>query len=93
MTEDQIKHMANRFLMWKLPQNFNPDGGISFERIASKGTPHEFVRKPVGTNLIGYTEAVEMVRHMIEGLPSTATDREFATRGAIAAAMISGEAG
>lgn len=26
MTDDQIKHMVNRFLGWKLPENFNPDG-------------------------------------------------------------------
>ncbi len=80
MTEEQIKYMANRFLMWKLPANFNPDGGISFDPIASKGTPHEFRREPVGTNLIGYTEAVEMVRHMIDGLPITDVDELAALR-------------
>ncbi len=31
MTEDQIKHMVNRFLGWKLPEHFKPDAGISFE--------------------------------------------------------------
>jgi hypothetical protein len=72
MTEDQIKHMANRFLNWKLPDGFNPDGGISFEKIGNKGTPHEYTREPVGTNLIGYTEAVAMVRHMLEDLPKSA---------------------
>lgn len=74
MTEDQIKHMANRFLGWKLPQNFRPDGGISFqpeynvEYNASRGLPPER-NQPSGTNLIGYTEAVEMVRYMVEGMP------------------------
>ncbi len=28
MTEDQIKHMTDRFLGWKLPETFSPDGGI-----------------------------------------------------------------
>lgn len=69
MTDEQIKHMTNRFLMWKLPATFNPDNGINFEPIASKGTPHEFRREPVGTNLLGYTEAEAMVRHMIAELP------------------------
>ena len=73
MTDDQIKHMAQRFLGWKLPQPFRPDAGISFkpeynvEYNAKHGRPpnrHE----PTGTNLWGYTEAVEMVRHMVEGL-------------------------
>ena len=31
MTDEQIKHMANRFLGWPIPENFNPDGGISFD--------------------------------------------------------------
>lgn len=30
-TEAQIKHMVERFLNWRLPENFNPDAGISFE--------------------------------------------------------------
>lgn len=71
MTEAQIKHMVDRFLMWKLPANFNPDDGISFDRIASRGTPHEFVRTPSGTNLLCADQADAMVRHMLEGLPET----------------------
>lgn len=70
MDEEQIKYMVNRFLMWKLPDPLNPDNGIKF-------TPDSFWHKegragphwPVGTNLFGYTEAEEMVRHMLEGLP------------------------
>ena len=30
MTEDQIKHMLQRFLGWQLPGNFLPDAGIGF---------------------------------------------------------------
>jgi len=66
--EAQIKHMVERFLNWKLPENFNPDGGISFEPVGNKGTPHEYQREPVGTNLFDYTQAEAMVRHMLEGL-------------------------
>lgn len=48
MNDEQIKHMVDRFLMWKLPENFNPDDGISFDSIGSKGTPHEYRRTPTG---------------------------------------------
>lgn len=72
MTEDQIKHMTNRFLAWKLPETFNPDGGIRFEKIAGANGPHPFKNEPSGTNLFGYTEAEAMVRHMIEDLPKSA---------------------
>jgi hypothetical protein len=69
MTEAQIKYMVDRFLMWKLPANFNPDNGITFDKIASCGTPYEFTREPSGTNLLDATQADAMVRHMIEGMP------------------------
>lgn len=68
MTEDQIKHMVNRFLNWKLPENFNPDGGVSFERFGNKGTPHQYRRESSGTNLFDATQADAMVRYMIEGM-------------------------
>lgn len=65
MTEDQIKHMVNRFLQWRLPKDFNPDGGVSFEPLMNKGTPREMEREPSGTNLFHYGQAEEMVRFMI----------------------------
>jgi hypothetical protein len=58
MTEQQIKHMVDRFLMWKFPETMSPDGGLS-KRDGSE---------PVGTNLLSATEATEMVRHMTEGM-------------------------
>lgn len=70
MTDDQIKHMVNRFLGWKLPENFNPDGGVTFDRVANLGTEHQYYREPVGTNLLTATQAETMVRHMLEDLPS-----------------------
>lgn len=60
--------MANRFLMWKLPEHFSPDAGVSFK----PSYPDEPMRSrhwPVGTNLLCATQAEEMVRHMLEGLP------------------------
>jgi hypothetical protein len=76
MDENQIKHMVERFLAWKLPQNFNPDGGISFEPIGSRGTQYEFKREPSGTNLLDGTQAKAMVLHMLEGLPDATRQAE-----------------
>lgn len=73
MTDDQIKHMVQRFLAWKLPENFHPDDGISFtpefnvEYNAKQGRPPQR-HEPIGTNLFDYTQAEAMVRHMIEGM-------------------------
>ncbi len=64
LSEGQIKHMVDRFLGWRLPANFSPDGGISY---TAGG-------RPVGTNLLDATQAAAMVRHMIEGLPTDRID-------------------
>lgn len=64
MNEDQIKYMADRFLGWKLPNNFNPDGGVSYTRL-----PYHDKTPPSGTNLLDAAQADAMVRHMIEGMP------------------------
>lgn len=68
ITEEQIKHMVDRFLGWKLPRNFSPDGGISFDPIANPGWEFESRREPTGTNLLDATQADAMVRYMIYGL-------------------------
>ncbi len=57
--------MINRFLGWKLPKNFNPDGGISFEPLGNKGTPHEYKREPSGTNLLDWVQAKEMLEFVL----------------------------
>ena len=31
MNDEQIKHMVDRFLGWRLPEHFRPDAGISFD--------------------------------------------------------------
>ena len=69
MTDEQIKHMVQRFLAWRLPENFNPDAGISFEPMFNVGTPYEGKHEPTGTNMLDATQAEAMVRHMIDGLP------------------------
>lgn len=68
MTDDQIKHMVNRFLAWRLPDNFNPDDGISFKSTFNDHMDPPSRHEPMGTNLFDYAQAEAMVRHMVEGL-------------------------
>lgn len=70
MTNDQIKHMVNRFLCWKLPEHFRPDAGISFEPDYNVGTPWPMKHEPSGTNLFDAKQAEVMIRHLIDGLPA-----------------------
>lgn len=68
MTDEQIKHMVDRFLCWKLPANFNPDAGISFKATFNEHTDHPMRHEPTGTNLFDAVQADAMVRYMLEGL-------------------------
>ena len=68
MTDEQIKAMIERFLQWKLPADFSPDAGISFKAAYNEGTAHPMRHEPVGTNLLSYTQAEAMVRHLVDGL-------------------------
>lgn len=65
MTEDQIKHMVNRFLAWKLPEDFRPDGGVHYTR-----STYPAGQGPSGTNLLDAAQAEAMVRHLIEDMPA-----------------------
>ena len=69
MTDDQIKHMTDRFLAWKLPDNFSPDAGITFKPEFNEDTAHPMRHEPSGTNLFDARQAEAMVRHMLDGLP------------------------
>ena len=68
MTDDQIEHMVQRFLMWRLPEDFHPDNGVSFAREVNGG-PRPPAWWPVGTNILNAEQAKAMVRHMVEGMP------------------------
>jgi len=70
MTEEQINYMANRFLGWKLPDAFNPDGGVSFKAKYHNGTVEGGRHKPAGTNLFSADQAREMVQYMAVGVPT-----------------------
>jgi hypothetical protein len=66
ITEDQIKRMVDRFLCWRLPDDFSPDCGIHFDAEAPTKL-HSANRRyePVGTNLFTAHQAEAMVRHML----------------------------
>lgn len=65
ISDAQIKRMVEKFLCWELPTDFSPDNGITFDPIGSRGTPYEFRRKPVGTNLLTAQQAEAMIRHIL----------------------------
>jgi hypothetical protein len=68
MTPEQIKHMVNRFLGWRLPEDFNPDGGISFKKTFNDHLPQPTKHEPTGTNLLTATQAEAMIRYLVEGI-------------------------
>ena len=55
-----IKAMVERFLTWKLPDDFYPDGGITFKPLPIP--PHTW---PTGTNLLHAGQAEQMIRHIL----------------------------
>lgn len=68
-SDAKIKHMVDRFLGWRLPENFSPDAGISFKRTFNEHTQWPMKNEPIGTNLFDASQATEMVRYMVEGMP------------------------
>ena len=54
MNDEQIKYMVDRFLNWQLPENFDPDNGISFKRSFNEYTEYPMNHDPTGTNLGNY---------------------------------------
>ena len=62
---ETIKRIVDRFLCWKLPENFRPDCGIEFDRDKYvRLNPINRPFEPVGTNLFDRTQATTMVEHI-----------------------------
>lgn len=61
VAKPDIATMVNRFLGWKLPQNFNPDAGISF---VPSTHPLSW---PIGTNLLTADQAKAMIEYLLGG--------------------------
>jgi hypothetical protein len=54
-----IETMVANFLKWELPEDFSPDGGITFSKSDSM---------PVGTNLLTYEQAKNMIEFITKGV-------------------------
>lgn len=54
-----VDQMVERFLSWRLPDPWYPDGGITFDQ--SRRWSHG----PTGTNLFDANQARAMVLHML----------------------------
>lgn len=61
--------MVARFLAWRLPKDFSPDCGISFDgRKDDKWNKNK--TWPIGTNLLSADHAKEMLEHVLHTAPS-----------------------
>lgn len=69
------RSMVDRFLGWKLPQDFGPDCGISFTPVHPNGTTRF---EPVGTNLFTADQALAMFRHCVPA-PAAAPEKTHLT--------------
>lgn len=68
MTSPNIDECVNRFLGWKLPSDFSPDCGISFEQYSNQDNDrYKALRKPTGTNLFNAKQAKAMFQHVLKG--------------------------
>lgn len=56
MDSSKMENMVSRFLQWKLPDDFCPDGGITF---------NPKYNWPVGTNLLTATQARDMLSYVV----------------------------
>lgn len=65
MEKELIDLMVDRFLQWKLPADFAPDGGISFKREFNENTEHPMRHEPTGTNLLTATQAKAMIEFVL----------------------------
>lgn len=59
--EDRIKEAVGRFLGWKLPRDFCPDGGVSFKPFGTHDT-HSW---PIGTNILTAEQARQMFEYCL----------------------------
>ena len=63
-----IDKMVSRFLCWKLPEDFNPDGCVMF--VPTKGHGYDSPHWPFGTNLLTAEQARKMFEHVTADEPA-----------------------
>jgi hypothetical protein len=64
MSKINIDKMVDRFLGWRLPDDFAPDGSISFNH-APDAMGHE-PTWPIGTNLLTAVQAKQMFSEVVQ---------------------------
>lgn len=64
-----INRLVDRFLGWKLPEDFVPDCGISFKCEYNENTAHPMKHEPTGTNLFTAVQARRMFEYLL--VPTT----------------------
>jgi len=72
MEKTKIGKMVDRFLGWKLPTDFSPDGGVTLT--PSHVTPSSPLW-PTGTNLLTADQARQMFEHAIGDEENNEFDR------------------
>ncbi|MFT4115443.1 hypothetical protein [Bradyrhizobium sp.] len=84
MKHEQLKHLVDRFLSWHLPTDFNPDGGIGYSRpVYATREAADNHQMPTGTNLFDASQAYQMVRHMVEGMPAEQAEQAMPDKEAV----------
>ena len=71
-----IDAMVNKFLAWRLPDDFYPDAGISFTPVTDPQWTHD--SWPVGTNLLTADQARAMFKHVYTAPHPDARDAAIA---------------
>lgn len=86
-----INESVSRFLAWKLPADFAPDAGITFNPNANADSPIElqYKHEPTGTNLFYAGQAEAMLTHvfkpLIDKIEALESDLQIQTKVFIAA--------
>lgn len=80
-----IGTLVDRFLAWKLPEDFHPDAGISFQPYfnvewnAKHGRPPQR-NEPIGTNLLTADQARAMLEHVLAPMMGSLPKRAHCCR-------------
>lgn len=82
-----LDEMVNRFLCWRLPQDFAPDAGISFTHYTDPTWTHD--NWPIGTNLFNDPQARAMLAHVCAPLIA-ALEAQAASLGTVGDATAGG---
>ena len=67
-----IDELVNRFLAWKLPADFAPDGSVRYSAVYPPDSPHW----PSGTNLLTAQQAKDMLTHVLGDVLAEAAKSE-----------------